>query len=1350
MEKELFPNTDMAETYSSETLNFTTQDETTVQSTTKLDEININNNSESDGDVTGIYSSDMSNLTTPEDSAIQPVTTLKDDMSTMELYEFETDANDKNLSSSSSSTINIKDCQNSIKSPCSALLNDEKMTETNNKVKFIRIVSTDLGVQYIETEQNVEDDINDQNSDIFNKLIKFEDDDINEENELAKINDVESSQTKSTFKGKKKADNTSYLSGNKFNDTNMTSDDELFEDGGIVTTIFHVMMPKSLNKNSMVFVIGNIKELGEGRYGTIQLKMHEKYPMLWHSDPINISISILKNRSIQYKYFIYEEKDFFTKIFSFFKKSIFENKIPDIYVETKNWYHDEIDREFISKENQYDIWFTNENFSIDIKDLELKYPYFSIINQSVTEINLKDKIIEYQELRRRHRNYLNYNMLESFIFKEFNTSSIIEQKIFLGVLLGYLIKEKIDESYMPNGYILPEKFPSNDMLQAFKNINVNDLPHGVVKILTLAVCTLVNHISTYSANFEWMNVFEIAPIVDPGYSFLRHVKVPVYRKNISEFKESLQNVVKPYIDNIKNDTTYAKVCKRLIVLCWEIDAIVFLWQSIFRPGLNKYEGLEELLLDHLNYFISNDNARKLETHLEEIPYDLDIDFASRFRGRIYELLNSSETGLDKNNINSMFDLLNNDKLNWQKDSALRALELISNSKNFELLELFPEQLVKFCDAISIDIDLNDTKFCNICAQWLNNTLNRIEKARNKSNTSNVSKRPVENFACTAFSYLSVIYQIMVKCGIAHAQLFKTTEEIVDRLADDVIFDAALDIGNFKLPELVEIFSHVLKRRFGSNVKYSDDQLLVKIIKICKSERQQLHIPNALCEDVVSHILTRLQKNIQNVDMDEIDEKDIIDDDLHKLLLASSKFWIYILKATGSVELLNQHAYVRTVQSTDKQNYLSDLSAKLKMQEVVTLDDTFQKSFWKFHQPILEVGQRSYAYGKSQTFKNVFEKCLETNEPTLTVKLIATKYIFVAFSDYDRLRAEYNEWSKLECLNISPFWKDVKNIDHELELMSRGMKWQPNDDIKKAINCLINFKSWKEGLEDLERTLGAFRVQNVTESWVIDIRNMLLKEPLTLLDLSKISNITNKYIYDFNDNCWAMIGALSYAGDFISWLQMIAEGDLRNLINGVDDKREIHEETVASLIEVKQFLKPLMNDMVKLSKEGKSTHIIITKFLDHIREINLKNESLHEKISHCCSSNIALQNIYFSIVNRGEATKERIRDAATKGLYKFYRDKDHDKCIVNLHCQDKSGKINSYDLSDLQDLQGQALLIAKQAASAFVLRLPVGNENSLEQGTKELMEFVHQIDTVHQIIKYTSKLMELGHFAYREW
>ncbi|CAG8724842.1 5621_t:CDS:1, partial [Dentiscutata heterogama] len=467
----------------------------------------------------------------------------------------------------------------------------------------------------------------------------------------------------------------------------------------------------------------------------------------------------------------------------------------------------------------------------------------------------------------------------------------------------------------------------------------------------------------------------------------------------------------------------------------------------------------------------------------------------------------------------------------------------------------------------------------------------------------------------------------------------------------------------------------------------------------------------LCEDIVFHILTKLQESLSNTDMNEMD---IVEDNFHNILLASSSFWVCILKATGSVEgLHSRHMYVKTVRrainqlakklldksieinmlknvlgyddnnllayfstiyetsnlkitkkvlqdlrdsyvsymnklnklnvfykrfcvkATDKQDYILDIETKLNMQEIVTLENITTKLFWKFHYPIIEVAQRSYIYAESQTFKNVFEKYLGSNEEILTVELIALKYMHATFLNYDSLRVEYKDWTKLECSKISPFWKgvEVKNINHELELISRGMKWQPKDNLKKAVSYLAHIKSWRERLGDLGRTLKNFRVQDVAESWVANVYNRLLKESLTLLELYNAFNEANKHIHSLDDNCWAMIGALSFAGDFISWLQSIAEGDLRNLINGVDDKREVQDETVASLIEVKQFLAPLIKDMVKLFKEGKSTLTVINKFLDHISRITSKNETLHEKITHCCSSSLALQNIYFSILNR---------------------------------------------------------------------------------------------------------------------
>ncbi|CAG8466565.1 13541_t:CDS:10 [Ambispora gerdemannii] len=1247
----------------------------------------------------------------------------------------------------------------------------------------------------------------------------------NEEDNVQKNADGENS--KSSDKSKSKKNNSRTDTG--VNDTMITAQTdqilniEVVTSENMVTTCFHVMMPKGLHKKTMVFVIGNIQALGSDKDGIVRLKRHKKNPMHWYSDHISMPISIFQNESVHYRYFIYKGiENGFAKFFKqLVSKESSENVVPELGV--GNWHHDSIDHEFISKENQYDIWNNSEKYPIRLKDLQENYPYLSLIYQSVSRKNLKDEIMVYRNISEMHSYVLDHDMIERFIFKYFDVPNTVEQKIFLCILLGYAIDERIHKSYMPLGYSLPEKFPSIELLHAFKDVDKDDLPRGVIETLAPAVCALVLHISTYSTKFEWMRAFEIAPVVDPKYTFLEHIKVPAYTKgNASNFLASLEIVVKPCMDSIMYDNNYIKVCKHLITLCRDLGTIIFLWQTIFRPDANTDEELHQLSLDHLSYFIVNDRAKELEKHLEEIPVDFGIDFATRFRDRALTLLGSSGITWSKDNIDSMRRLLDSARLNWQKGSALQALKYISISNYLELLQVFPIQLVSFLEEEYMDVGSDDEILGKICASWFKSTLACIMEERH------ASKRIEKNFACTAFHYLLKMYSIMIKYNVTYDELFKIAEKSVEVLSDDVIFDAAINIGNFKQVELIEIFGRVLKRRFGSDVKNSDNQLLGKIMKICNSSGQQLHIPNTLCEETVFHILTKLQENSLNIEMDEVE---IIDDNFHKSLLASSNFWVCILKATGFVEgLHSRHTYVITARqaiiqlarklldksieinmlkdildyndnillayfstidgssnlnitkivlqylrdsyevymnklnqldvfykrfcakATDVKEYLSDLTIKLNMQEKVTFENTLQETFWKFHQPVIKVAQHAYTYAKSQTFRNVFEKCLKENEVTLTVELIVMKYMRAAFSDYNNMRAEYKDWATLECSKVSSFWKDVelKNIDHELELISRGMNWRPKEKLKEAVSYLAHINSWRERLEDLERTLRVFRVRDVAESWLANVRNRLLKEPLTLLELFKAFNEINKYIYNFNDNCWKMVGALSYAGDLISWLQTIVKSDLRNLINGVDEKRDVQEETVATLLEVKQFLEPLMNDMVKLSKEGRATLTIITKFLEHVRGLISKNNSLPEKVTQCCSSSLALQNIYSSILNRGEETKERIRDAMTKGSYKFNRDDDHDKCVVNLFCKNKSGNIISYDLSGIRDLQGQALLIAKQAASAFVLRLPVEKENSLEQGTDELMEFVQQVDTVHQIIKYASQLMELGHFVYREW
>ncbi|CAG8529106.1 13357_t:CDS:1, partial [Dentiscutata heterogama] len=618
---------------------------------------------------------------------------------------------------------------------------------------------------------------------------------------------------------------------------------ELFTEN-MVTTYFHVIMPKKVFKRKfMVFVIGNIKELGDGRYGIVQLKRYDKNPIYWYSDPISVPINVLEDRPIRYGYFVYKgaKSSLAKKLFNQLtikSNSSFENIVPDIDVDAENWFWDRNKREFIFRENQYDLWSNTEKYRIKLKDLLKYYPYISIIYGSINDKNLKEKIIEYLDINKRHASILDYDVLERFVFKNFCDSNSIKQNVFLCVLLGYAIKEKKFKNYMPLGYNLPEDFPSIDMLRTFKDISKDDLPHGVIKVLPQVVCTVVLHISTFSTKFEWIKAFEVAPVIDSKYTFLEQFKVPVYtRGNESNFLESLKKFAKPSMDKITNDGTYVKVCKNLLSLCQSIAAIIFLWQSIFHPDTYMYDDLSEYSLNRLNYFLMNDNAKELEKHLKEIPVNFNIDFTFVFRERIFKLLSNFNVSWDKDNIDSILKLLNNARLNWQEDTVLQALGVFSASGNMDLLQSFPIQLVMFLEKDFIDIDSNDKRLGKICTQWFKSALACIKEEQN------APKHIEENFSCTIFHYLSTMYSIMKKYNITSVQLFNAAEEAVKVLKDNVIFDAAVNIGDLKQKELIEIFSHVLKERFDSDVKNSDIKLLSKIMRICKSKGQQLHIPN---------------------------------------------------------------------------------------------------------------------------------------------------------------------------------------------------------------------------------------------------------------------------------------------------------------------------------------------------------------------------------------------------------------------------------------------------------------------------------------------------------------------------
>ena len=295
----------------------------------------------------------------------------------------------------------------------------------------------------------------------------------------------------------------------------------------------------------------------------------------------------------------------------------------------------------------------------------------------------------------------------------------------------------------------------------------------------------------------------------------------------------------------------------------------------------------------------------------------------------------------------------------------------------------------------------------------------------------------------------------------------------------------------------------------------------------------------------------------------------------------------------------------------------------------------------------------------------------------------------------------------------------------------------NKKFVQTLGHLSKIPQWIEKLEQLEKgvVMNIFKVPHNEEDWLTKSIRVLKDDSMKLGQINNFFEYLDRNLFNVNQDCWKLIKELSSADEFLSFLKKIAEHDIKNLINGVDDhsdERLIQEDTVSSLIQVKQFLFPLMN---KNKNEG------IAGFLVALQHVIKKNSTLGEKIALCNSSNMALRNMYKNISNRGEVTKENIKNAVLNGTYTFARDEKEDKCVVSLKYLSKSNV--KYNLNEILDLRGRALLIAKPKNTAII------NEDA-EASKKAMDQFVAQVDVAQELINVATMLMQMGHFGYRKF
>ncbi|RIA89917.1 hypothetical protein C1645_805996 [Glomus cerebriforme] len=1143
------------------------------------------------------------------------------------------------------------------------------------------------------------------------------------------------------------------------------------------TVLFHVHLPEKIEDVGKPVVLGNVNELG--KWVDPIVKLHQPYPQnstYWQSDPVIISISSIKGE-IHYKYAVQTTK-----------YTMFGKKEENILFEGNG---DRDNRTLnIERNDQFDIWKSNHTLRLyRIYD----FAFVDYIYNSVKANNLKDKVMEFQHLLALHEITINASNL-NFIASRIDNRLKREKRLFLCLLLGYYTAR-----WPGSFYELQNNFPSGLLLKSFEGYKQEILPSNTRDQMYNAIITLIQH-NAFQMQFDWLIVFTIAAEVDPNYTFIDRLNSLKYSDdNLTKFIKRIENI-RPYIEAIESET-YIKIAKWLIQFCNDMDHLFKLWNDVLLHNNDLDKSIFECLIERIRECISHDDAVTLEYHFNRLPMGYRYDISEVFRSQTLFLLEGSNRKWTKENIIAIKNLLRDEGLQWYKEEVIQSLELISLSNTLELLNIFPELLDDWFHS-----EFSDTKkeIPRICITWFKNLLTKLD-----TNTS-TDNRKENSIVFSIFLQLERIYPLLGHRKNIWQNLTTLAIERIRLCTESRIFGATKFLTQIKDDNVKALFLDMVKEMLNKTVQQPDDQLINKIFTICDCNRKILEVPNSMSENILYHIMTRLQSQSSDSNPSEH----------HLNILEASKFWNIILRATGNVAELHSNPFVQRVkmyinelgvllrektidiqllqqllehsneklfrhfdaavskknaiisrdeieelrklcanfqiqldvlfkfyngfcpapQVTDVDDYIQDAKQIMQNSNKVMLKEVMSSDYWTFHENNLDSAKLCYKFNKSRSFRNIFEDCFQEDVAATKVEYIAQKLIPAVFERYDTICKQFKEWEKLKCSEASLFWKNVTDVDAELDLMEsyRGNK---SPKFVQTLNHLSKIPHWIERLEELETVLELFEIQSNNDDWPKKSIRELKDNSIKLSQINNFFNRLDKNLCNINQECWKLIKELSNADEFIGFLKEIAEHDIKNLINGVDDhsdERLIQEDTVSSLIQVKQFLLPLMN---------KNKTEDIASFLGSLSNVLKKNSTLGQKIALCNSSNMALRNMYKNISNRGEVTKEKIKNAVRNGSYTFRRDKKEDKCSVSLKYVSKTSKSEvtmTYDINEILDLRGRALLIAKPKISGN----DIIDDNDEEMSKNLMDEFVIQVDIAQEIINIVSMLMQLGHFDYR--
>lgn len=337
----------------------------------------------------------------------------------------------------------------------------------------------------------------------------------------------------------------------------------------------------------------------------------------------------------------------------------------------------------------------------------------------------------------------------------------------------------------------------------------------------------------------------------------------------------------------------------------------------------------------------------------------------------------------------------------------------------------------------------------------------------------------------------------------------------------------------------------------------------------------------------------------------------------------------------------------------------------------------------------------------------------------------------------------NDISMLQIIHLFD-WKSFRssgggfgpNLDMEREISEKAFPSLTGSFAWETLKRIYSIGQIKTKVENICSFLSSFKIDLNTDNdfsaALKSFEHLLLGKvnEYSFMQVKTELDLMYSVINMLSDHSFDIIEAIGKCSSLVDFLKETVDEDIRNLIDAVEDisEQQVRESTVSGLIEIKQMLLPLLK-----GESGESCKEILCQVEQQITKTS-KTTSIPVKIHECMDNLHNLKFLYHNVANRGEQTKQIVKNICEHGVFRFFLD-ERPGCVLVEARYEQNESIVRKNISELTDLRSRSLLL-------------MNKESSIDNLSREQVEnFVEYIDLSIDVADLYTLLHTSGHFKY---